>query len=102
MYMKYFGFFKGMKYGKCEDDFESYKKIENRLNKFDVLKYIKALPIAGVALMSVEDIFTGEPIEQAGIIEDGNFTFPTDFVHYYEKYDIKIPLEYEEYIASKL
>ena len=25
--MTYFGFFKGMKYGKCEEDFDDYKKI---------------------------------------------------------------------------
>lgn len=24
--MTYFGFFKGMKYGKCEEDFDDYKK----------------------------------------------------------------------------
>lgn len=100
--MQYFGFFKGMKYGKCEDDFESYKKISNSMKKTDVLKHLKTLPIAGVAPMSVEDIFTGEPIEQAGIIKDGDFTFPIDFIHYYEKYDIGIPIEYEEYLSSKM
>ena len=100
--MKYFGFFKGMKYGKCEDDFDSYKTIENHLKKSDVLSYIKGLPIAGVAPMSVEDIFSGEPLEQAGIIEDGNFTFPIDFIHYYEKYDIGIPVDYERHIETKI
>ena len=91
-----------MKYGKCEDDFEAYKNIKNHLNKSDVLSYIKALPIAGVAPMSVEDIFSGEQLEQAGIIEDGNFMFPIDFIHYYEKYDIGIPVEYEKHIELVL
>ena len=100
--MKYFGFFKGMKYGKCEDEFDSYKNIKNHLKKSDVLSYIKALPIAGVAPMSVEDIFSGEPLEQAGIVEDGDFTFPIDFIHYYEKYDIGIPIEYEKHIETKI
>lgn len=100
--MKYFGFFKGMKYGKCEYDFDSYKDIKNHLNKSDVLSYIKELPIAGVAPMSVEDIFSGEPLEQAGIIEDGEYTFPIDFIHYYEKYDIGIPTDYEKYIETKM
>ena len=36
--------------------------------------------------MTTQDIFTGEPLEQAGIIEDGDFTFPIDFIHYYENY----------------
>ena len=66
-----------------------------------VLAYLKKLPIA-VAPMSVEDIFDGEVIEPAGIIEDGNFTFPVDFIHYYEKYNIGIPEAYEDYIKSKL
>lgn len=100
--MKYFGFFKGMKYGKCEDDFDAFKAIENQLDKSKVLKYIKGLPIAGIAPMSVEDIFTGDPIEQAGIVEDGEYTFPLDFIHYYEKYDIGIPKDYEIYIADKI
>lgn len=100
--MRYFGFFKGMKYGNCKDDFDSYKDIKNHLNKSDVLNYIKALPIAGVAPMSVDDIFSGEPLEQAGIIEDGEYTFPIDFIHYYEKYDIGIPIEYEKYIETKI
>ena len=29
--MTFFGFFKGMKYGKCEDDFDDYKKIKNHI-----------------------------------------------------------------------
>lgn len=100
--MKYFGFFKGMKYGKCEDDFESFKVIKNQLDKTEILLYIKKLPFAGVSPMSVEDIFSGEPLEQAGVIEDGDFTFPIDFIHYYEKYDIGIPVEYEKYIETKM
>ena len=100
--MRYFGFFIGMKYGKCEENFEEYKKISNHLKKEDILKYLKSLPIAGVCPMSVEDIFDGEEIEQAGIVEDGEFTFPLDFIHYYEKYPIGIPVEYEKYIASNV
>jgi hypothetical protein len=91
-----------MQYGKSNDDFETYKKIENKLNKPKILKYIKSLPIAAVAPMTANDIFTGQPLEQAGIIEDGMFTFPTDFIYYYENYDIGIPIEYEKYIETKI
>lgn len=100
--MTYFGFFSGMRYGKCNDSFESYKNIKNKLNKSDVLEYMKQLPIAAVALMTTRDIFTGKPLEQAGIIEDGQFAFPIDFIHYYEKYDIGIPIEYEKYLANRI
>lgn len=97
----YFGFFEGMNYGNCKEKFEAYKTIKNKTKKSDILDYIKNLPIAAVAPMTTRDVFDGEPIEQAGIVVDGNFTFPTDFVHYYEKYNIGIPLEYENYILNK-
>ena len=100
--MKCFGFFKGMNYGKCEEDFETYKELKNQLNKADILKYLKALPIAAIAPISISDIFTGEQLPQAGLVEDGGFRFPTDFVHYYERYDIGIPLEYEKHIKTKI
>ena len=100
--MTYFGFFRGMTYGECTDDFVSYKEIKNKLKKSNVLAYLKQLPIAAVALMTTRDMFTGARLEQAGLIEDGDFCFPIDFIHYYEKYDIGIPLEYEEYIANKI
>ena len=98
----YFGFFKGMKYGKCCDDFKSYKRIINDLSRTEILQYIQALPISAIVPMSVVDIFDGQIIEQAGIIEDGDFIFPLDFIHYYEKYNIGIPKEYENYIKDKI
>lgn len=98
----YFGFFSGMNYGKCSDDFNSYKKIKNELSRSSILSYLKRLPIAAVAPMTTKDIFTGEPLEQAGIIEDGQFTFPIDFIHYYEKYGVGIPIEYEKYLANRI
>ena len=100
--MTYFGFFIGMNYGKCNDDFNSYKEIRNEISKSNILEYLKRLPISAVAPMTTKDIFTGEPLEQAGIVEDGYFTFPFDFIHYYEKYDIGIPIEYEKFITSRV
>lgn len=68
-----------MKYGKCEEDFDDYKKIKNYISKDKILRYLKSLSVSAVAPMSTEDILDGEEIEQAGIYEDGDFTFPTDF-----------------------
>lgn len=73
--MTFFGFFKGMKYGKCEDDFDDYKKIKNHISRDKILKYLESLSISAVAPMSTEDIFDGEEIPQAGIYEDGDFHF---------------------------
>lgn len=101
--MKYFGFFKDMKYGDiCKDDFDEYRKIQNHVAREKILNYIKNLPIAAIVPMTVEDIFDGEEIEQAGLYEDGDFTFPLDFLHYYKKYDIGIPLDYEKYIRTRV
>ena len=100
--MTYFGFFRGMTYGNRNEDFNSYKEIKNELSKSSILEYLKRLPIAAVAPMSTKEIFTGEYLEQAGLIEDVDFCYPIDFIHYYEKYDIGIPVEYEKYIASKI
>ena len=100
--MRYFGFFEGMQYGECKEIFEEYKAIKNQITKADILKYIKSLPIAAITPMTVTDIFTGQPLEQAGLIEDGGFSFPIDFIHYYENYDIGIPTDYEQHIKAKL
>lgn len=101
--MLYFGFFKEMThYGDCSDNFEEYKSIDNEIPKDVILSYLKALPITAVAPMTTWDVFSGEPLEQAGIYEDGEFCFPIDFIHYYEKYDIGIPLAYEQYIKEIL
>ena len=101
--MIYFGFFKEMtNYGKCSDDFEAYKLIKNELPKDVILAYLKTLPVAAVAPMSTRDVFTGEHLEHAGLYEDGDFCFPIDFLHYYEKYDIGIPQAYEQHIKELL
>ena len=101
--MLYFGFFKEMThYGDCSDNFEEYKSIDNEIPKDVILSYLKALPITAVAPMTTWDVFSGERLEQAGIYEDGEFCFPIDFIHYYEKYDIGIPLAYEQYIKELL
>lgn len=100
--MKYFGFFEGTNYDICEGTFEDYQKIKNKLDKEVILDYLKSLQISAICPMTARDMFTGEMIENAGIYEDGDFTFPTDFIYYYERYDIGIPLDYERYIASKI
>lgn len=58
--MTFFGFFKGMKYGKCEDEFDNYKKIKNHISRDKILKYLEGLSVSAVAPMSTEDIFDGK------------------------------------------
>ena len=48
------------------------------------------------------DLYTGEDLGNAGLYDDPPFRFPIDFLHYYKKYDIGIPPEYEQHIIEKL
>jgi hypothetical protein len=45
-------------------------------------------------------MFTNETILSPGYYKDGDFVFPIEFLHYYKKYDIGIPKEYEQYIKN--
>lgn len=96
--MKIFGMFKGMIYGDCGEDFEAYKKYKNEVDKSAVIKHIESLRPA-IAPAENKDIFTGKRIA-AGMYDDGEYRFPTDFLHYYKNYNIGIPYDYEEYLKS--
>jgi hypothetical protein len=100
--MKCFGFFKGMSYDDSNEKFEDYKNIHNSVKKEKVLNYLKQLPIECYGMFESKDIFTGELLSPCALIADGDFMFPYDFIHYYEKYNIGIPIEYEHYISNKL
>ena len=94
----HFGFFKGLPYKDCNENFEDYKQYKNRIPKKEILSYIESLD-AGLASPPSYDVFTGEKLH-AGMFWDGDFTFPYEFLHYYKNYDIGIPYEYEEYLKS--
>lgn len=98
--MKEFGWFKGLPYGDCEEDFDDYKKFKNTIPKEKVIEHIESGDVEKWATsLYTCDMFTGEKL-QAGMYEDGDFEFPYDFLHYYKNYDIGIPYEYEEYLKG--
>ena len=47
------------------------------------------------------DLFTGEKF-LAGLCDDGDFTFTTDFIRYYKQGIVDIPKEYEDYLIEEL
>lgn len=98
--MKRFGFFKGLPYSECNEDFSEYLKFENPLPKQKIIEHIESLP-AGLTSLPDFDIFTGEKIH-AGMYFDNDFIFPLDFIHYYKKYNIGIPYDYENYLQGIL
>lgn len=96
--MKAFGYFKGLPYEDCEEDFDRYRQFHNTIDKKAVIQHIKSLEEGLTTLLSY-DFFTGEKLH-TGIFNDGDFIFPSEFLHYYENYDIGIPYDYEEYLKS--
>lgn len=93
-----FGYFKGLPYERCNEEFDKYKDFKNDISKDAVIAHIETLDPGLTSLPSC-DIFTGEKLH-AGAFWDGSFVFPLEFLHYYKNYDIGIPPEYEEYLKS--
>ncbi|MBO4914432.1 MAG: hypothetical protein J5449_04420 [Oscillospiraceae bacterium] len=94
-----FGFFEGMKYRESTDSFTEFRNYKNSLPRKTIISHIKNLPV-GIAGFPVKDIFTGEDDGVGAIFSDGPFTFPVQFLRYYETYDIGIPPEYEDYLIN--
>ncbi len=99
--MKLFGFFTEDSDETFAKPFQHYRSIRNRIPKESVLSYLQSLPIHAVSPGIAKDFLTGEFLPIMGLYQDGDFRFPVEFVHYYEKYDIGIPVEYEEYLAKE-
>ena len=96
----YFGYFKGLPYERSAENFDDYLQLKNRIPKEKVISHIESLEEWLTSLPS-KDIFTGEKLH-AGMYIDGDFIFPLEFLHYYKKYDIGIPYEYESYLQAIL
>lgn len=96
--MKLFGYFKGLPYGDCDEDFEEYRRYKNALPRNKIYEHMDSLE-KWYTSVPARDVFTGTNI-QAGLCIDGDFSFPLDFLHYYKNYDIGIPYDYEAYLRD--
>ena len=97
-----FGFLKGIV---ADEDiiiepFEKYQNYHNSLQKEDILSHMESLEKCLTGGKST-DQFTGEKIDH-GMLYDGDFGFPLEFIHYFKNYDIGIPPEYEAYLKTIL
>ena len=95
-----FGYFKGLPYNDSNEDFQDYENFRNDIPKQEIIAHMETLEV-GLTSLPTQDIFTGEELH-AGIVLDGEFVFPLDFLHYYKNYDIGIPYEYEAYLKTIL
>lgn len=99
--IKAFGCIKGFAYSKSYvEDYDDYLNYHNKLNKSVIIKHIHTLRKDPAAGPPNKDMFTGETILGPGLYVDGDFVFPSEFLYYFEKYDIGIPYEYEEYLIN--
>lgn len=95
-----FGQFKGLSISLNFDSFDEYKKIKNKISKAKIIKHIESLQPLCLCPTPAFDMFTNERLLSPGYYKDGDFVFPIEFLHYYKKYDIGVPKEYEEYIKT--
>lgn len=95
-----FGFWEGMPYSNVTDEYEDFLSFKNDIDKDKVIKHIESLG-DWLASEMCTDMFTGEEFN-AGVYDDGPFTFPVDFLRYYKTQDIGIPYEYEAYLKTIL
>lgn len=96
-----FANFKGMDYGDCDEAFDIFRTYKNSIPKEKIIKHIESLEPYCLMPMPSHEIFTGEAFKLSpGYYRDGDFIFPTDFIHYLKEYDIGIPPEYEQYLSS--
>ena len=94
----WFGFFKedGI------DEFEKFIYYDCNLNKREVIEHIKECNLwLNGNETPLYDIFTDEYICLKNVYEDGKFMISEEFIYYFDKYDIGIPPEYEEYLIKE-
>ena len=99
----FFGFFKGLPYGKnCSENLEEYKTFSNKLDRKQIIDHIAGLEPGLCPLCNPYDSFTEEELSMAGIYADGPFRFPIDFIRYLNRFEIGIPPEYEQYLIESI
>ena len=96
----FIGLFEGLPYGMCTERIEDYVRKDCKLSRSSVLDHFKTIHRAYTSAPT-NDLFTGESF-LAGICDDGNFYFTTDFIRYYEQGKVEIPKEYENYLINKI
>lgn len=107
---KMFGYFEGLDYGRppkpelYNEKLDDYKQFKNTISKEAIIEHMMKQEI-GIAPTKTraKDIYTNKRINKGyiGIIIDGEYQCPLDFIHYLKNYDIGIPYEYEEYLKQQ-
>ena len=82
---------------------QQYLEKEQYPNQDKIVHFLKNGKIEFAQMSRSRDIFTGEriPMEVLGM-SDGDYFWPNILAWYVEKYNLRMPEEFERYILSKV
>ena len=85
------------------DDYPEFKATEKPIpEKEKVLRYLQDTPDVAVSPSVLRDVFTGERLRMDLCAKsDGVYIWRSDIAYYFEKYDLKLPDEFIEYVLRK-
>lgn len=76
-------------------------------NKYDgqdeILAYLKNGKVGAVSMGNVYDIVTNEKIAHEKLLmSDGRYSWNSIICYYVEKYNLRLPKEFEQYVLDKI
>ena len=99
--MRYVGYAElepGRNFPKLKDSFEK----EAYAGKNDVLRFLKNGTVDLARASRAKDVFTGEFIPtEVLVMHDGDFYWSNTLAWYVEKYNLRLPLDFERHILMK-
>ena len=69
----------------------------------EIASYLRKGNVILTGLSRAKDVFTGERIpDEVHIMTDGEYLWPNELAWYVEKYNLRLPKDFEEHILKKL
>ena len=95
---QYKEFGSGMGFPSIKDFFQ-----ENKYENQDkIVAYLKAGKPVMVQTSVAKDVFTGAPLGTEKVfLSDGTYGWNSDLAYYVEKYNLKLPKEFEKHVLTK-
>ena len=71
-------------------------------HKEEIIQYLLNGNVEFVRVSRAKDVFTGEYIpREVRVMRDGDYCWPNLLAWYVDKYNVRLPREFEEHILSK-
>ena len=72
-------------------------------HKEEIIRYLLNGEVYFISLSLPKDVFTGERIPMSDrVMQDGDYYWPILLAWYVEKYNVRLPREFEEHILSRM